>query len=328
MDLALVSSLVIAFGIAMYVILDGFDLGVGILFPLVRPESRDVLMASIAPVWDGNETWLVLGGAVWFAAFPVAYSILLPAWYIPMMLFLFALVFRGVAFEFRAQAQAKLPWSVSFAAGSLVAAFAQGAVLGSFVQGVQQSGGRFTGGPWDWLTPFSVLTGVGVVAGYMLLGAGWLIYKTDGVLQAWCYRVARRALIAVAAFIAAVSIWTPLTEPAIAARWFQWPNVLWLAPVPLLTAVTVYALWRALAHRRELAPFLISVVLFMLAYLGLGVSLWPYIVPRTLTVWEAASPHATQAFVLTGVLLLLPLVLGYTWHTYRVFRGKASVHHY
>ncbi len=328
MDLALVSYFIMAFGVAMYVILDGFDLGVGILFPFARSQpDRDLLINSIAPVWDGNETWLVLGGTLLFAAFPVAYSILLPAWYIPLIVFLFALVFRGVAFEFRSKALRKWIWGLSFAAGSVLAAFAQGLVLGGFVQGITVQGHNYVGGAFEWLTPFALMTGVALVIGYALLGATWLILKTEGHLQAWCYSIARPLMPALLFFIAAVSVWTPLAEPAIAARWFSWPNILYLSPIPVVTALTAYALWRALSTRRERAPFVLSIGLFMLAYFGLAVSLWPYIVPRTLTIWDAASPPETQAFVLVGVLVLLPIVLGYTVHTYRIFRGKAEIHY-
>ncbi|MFL6650332.1 MAG: cytochrome d ubiquinol oxidase subunit II [Sulfurifustaceae bacterium] len=325
-DLVLLSALVIAFGIAMYVLLDGFDLGVGILFLVARNEhDRQLLMVSIAPVWDGNETWLVLGGAMLLAAFPGAYSLLLPAWYVPLLVFLFALVFRGVAFEFRPQARQKRPWGWSFGFGSLVAALAQGALLGSFVQGFEVRDGRYIGGLWGWLTPFSVMTAFGVAAGYALLGAAWTIYKTEGSLQAWCYPLARRLTLVVIGFIVVVSLWTPWTEPAIAARWFGWPNLLYLSPVPLLTAAIAWRLWLALARGRELAPFVYAAALFLLGFLGLAISTWPYAVPRALTVWDAASSPATQAFMLIGVAILLPLVLGYTIHTYRVFRHKANV---
>ncbi len=326
MDLALLSALLIAFGIAMYVLLDGFDLGVGILFLFVRDErERQLLMASIAPVWDGNETWLVLGGALLLAAFPLAYSLLLPAWYVPLLIFLVALVFRGVAFEFRPQARRKLLWGLSFSLGSLVATLAQGALLGSFVQGLEVERGRYVGGTWGWLTPFSVMTAAGLAAGYALLGAAWLIFKTEGRLQAWCYAVARRLAVVVLAFIVLVSVWTPLAQPAIAQRWFSWPNLLYLSPVPLLTAGVAAGLWRALARRRELAPFVYAVSLFLLSFFGLAISTWPYAVPRAVTVWEAAASPSTQMFILAGVGLLLPLVLGYTIHTYRVFRHKADL---
>jgi cytochrome bd ubiquinol oxidase subunit II len=325
MDLTLLSALVIAFGIAMYVLLDGFDLGVGILFLFTKEErDRQALMSSIAPVWDGNETWLVLGGAMLFAGFPGAYSLLLPAWYLPLLLFLFALIFRGVAFEFRPQARHKFLWGLSFGLGSLGATLAQGAMLGSFVQGIDVQAGQYGGGPWSWLTVFSATTAAGLVAGYALLGATWLIYKTEGALQDWCYRAARYLLVAVLVFIGVISLWTPLAQPDIAARWFDWPNLLYLSPVPLLTAAIAVALWRSLANRRELRPFVYAVALFLLSFFGLAISTWPYAVPRAVTVWEAASSPSTQAFMLIGVGLLLPLVLGYTIHTYRVFRRKVD----
>jgi cytochrome d ubiquinol oxidase subunit II len=324
MDLVLVSAAVLTLGVAMYVILDGFDLGVGILFPFAPQQDRTTMMNSIAPVWDGNETWLVLGGAVLLAAFPAAYSILLPAWYLPLIAFLFALVFRGVAFEFRASARNKAPWGTAFSAGSIVATAAQGTILGSFIEGVRVEEGAFAGGALDWASPFSLLAGLGLLAGYGLLGATWLVWKTEGELQAWAYRAARRALVLTLLFILLVSVYTPLAEPDIARRWFGWPNLLFLSPVPALTALIAVLLWRALRNRQERSPFWLGVGLFLLSYFGLAVSLWPYIVPRALTIWDAASPPATQAFILTGVVVLLPLVLGYTMHTYRVFRHKVS----
>lgn len=310
----------------MYVILDGFDLGVGMLSAVIPNEEaeRDLLIGSIAPVWDGNETWLVLGGAMLFAAFPLAYSILLPVWYVPLLVFLVALVFRGVAFEFRPRAHRKRVWEFGFAGGSFLATLAQGMMLGSFVEGFELTGTRYAGGTWGWVSAFSLMSGAGVVAGYALLGATWLIYKTEGALQERCYRAARRLLVAVLAFVAAVSVWTPLAQPAIAERWFSWPNLLYFSPVPVLTGVVAWELWRALDLRRERTPFAYTVGLFLLSYAGLAVSTWPFAVPRTLTIWQAASPPATQLFILVGVLLLLPLVLAYTVHTYRIFRGKAS----
>lgn len=320
MDLALLSALVIAFAVLMYVVLDGFDLGIGILFPFVRaPADRERLLASIAPLWDGNETWLVLGGAMLFAGFPAAYARLFSFWYLPLLMLLLALVFRGVAFEFRPRARNRWIWDWAFSAGSTVAAFAQGVLLGSFIEGLPAAGS--SGG---WLTPFSAMVGAGLVAGYALLGATWVVYKTEGQLQLWAYRQARRTALVTIAFIGVVSLWTPYAEPAIAQRWFSWPNIAWLAPLPLTTLFVAYALLRSLTRRRALVPFLLSVGLFILAYAGLAVSLWPYAVPRTLTVWDAAAPATTQIFMLLGTAVLLPLVLGYTWHTYRVFRGKVA----
>lgn len=324
-DLTLIAALVIAFGIAMYVILDGFDLGVGILYLWMGNENdRQTSMASIAPVWDGNETWLVLGGAMLLAAFPVAYSVLLPAWYVPLILFLVALIFRGVAFEFRPQAKSKWIWGIGFGVGSLVATMAQGAMLGSFVQGFDIRAGSYAGGTWGWLSPFSVMTSMGLVAGYALLGATWLIYKTEGALQNWCYKISRHLALIVFGFIVLVSLWTPLIQSEIAARWFSWPNMVFLAIVPFVTTLTGGLLWQSLTRRREFAPFVYAVLLFLLGYLGLAISTWPYAVPRAITVWEAAASPATQIFILIGVGLLLPLVLGYTIHVYRVFRHKTD----
>lgn len=322
MDLPLIWALVIAFGVAMYVVLDGFDLGIGILFPFVPGErDRDRMMASVAPVWDGNETWLVLGGASLFGAFPKAYAQLLPAFYLPLALFLFALVFRGVSFEFRARSERSRPlWNAAFAGGSIVAAFAQGLILGAFVEGAGAS--TESAAPFSWLSAFSVMVGLGLVCGYALLGATWLIVKTDGPFQDWCTRAARRLLLGVLGFVGIVSLWTPLAEPEIASRWFSWPEIAYLSPVPILTAVLAFALWRALATGREKAPFLCAIGLILLAYLGLGISLWPYAVPRELTIWQAAAGPATQGFLLVGVAVMIPLILAYTAYTYRVFRGK------
>ncbi len=329
MDYALIAYLLLAFGIVMYVLLDGFDLGIGILLPFARDaDERERMFASVAPVWDGNETWLVLGGAVLFAAFPAAYAILLSAWYVPLSLMLCALVLRGVAFEYRPEAHWKAPWSASLCAGSLLAAFCQGAMLGSFVDGMQVSGHRYAGGPWDWLTPFSVMTGSAVATGYALLGAAWLILKTDGALQARCYRFARLLVVALLGFFAVVSVWTPLAQPAIAARWFSFPAIVWLAPLPAASMLAGVALWRSVEKRRELAPFVLCIALFLLALSGFAYSLWPYIVPRALTVREAAAPPATLGFMLVGVLILMPFVLAYTLHTYRLFRGKTAVDGY
>ncbi len=324
MDLPLIWTAVIAFGVAMYIIMDGFDLGVGILFPFARDEAwRDVMMDSIAPVWDGNETWLVLGGAGLFGAFPLAYATVLPALYVPLILFLVALVFRGIAFEFRHRADTSRGlWNLSFAAGSTLAAFAQGLVLGSFVQGLPIENGRFVGDVLSFLTPFSVFTGAALVVGYGLLGATWLIRKTEGDLQARAFAWARGLALGLLAAIVAVSLWTPLTQEAIAARWFGMPGLLLLSPIPVLTAFCGLFLLLSLKARRENMPFLFAIGLFLLSYLGLAVSLWPYIVPRALTIWDAAAPPTTQLFLLVGVVLFIPLILIYTVIVYRVFRGK------
>ncbi len=323
MDLALLAAAVMAFAVAMYVLLDGFDLGVGILFPFAPDDAaRERMLASVAPVWDGNETWLVLGGVTLFAAFPLAYSVMLPALYLGIILFLTALVFRGVVFEFRPRSTRKYVWNAAFSAGSSLAAFAQGIVLGTVVEGFELVDGRHVGGAFEFLTPFTLMTGIALVAGYALLGATWLVIKTEGALQDWSYRTARPLALALLGFIALVSVWTPLAEPAIAARWFRWPNLLYLSPVPIVTAALGWGLWTSLRARRERAPFVLSVLLFLLAFGGLTISIWPYIVPRHYTLWDAAAQRSSLAFILTGVAILLPLVLAYTWHTYRIFRGK------
>ncbi len=323
MDLVIVAAAVLIFAVAMYVVLDGFDLGVGILFPFAPgDEARETMIAAVSPIWDGNETWLVLGGITLFSAFPLAYSVLLPSLYLGLMAFLAALIFRGVVFEFRPRSRRKRRWDWAFFAGSTGAAFAQGLVLGSFVEGFDLEDGVYVGGPFGWLTPFSLVTGVALVSGYALLGATWLIMKSDGVLQAWCYRVARPLAAVLIGFILLVSLWTPLAEAEIARRWFSWPNLLYLSPVPAITAAAAWRLWRALSLHREREPFPLSAGLFMLAYLGFAISIWPFIVPRHISLWEAASPPESLSFILTGVLLLVPLVLAYTAHTYYVFRGK------
>lgn len=317
-DLTLAWALIVAGAVVMYVLLDGFDLGVGVLFPFAWGEAeRDLMMASIAPVWDGNETWLVLGGAGLLAAFPAAYALLLPALFLPLMLMLLALVFRGVAFEFRAHAGRKGPWNAAFAVGSLLAAMCQGVVVGAVVQGVPVDPGT-----WRWLTPFCALTALAVPVGYGLLGATWLHMKTEGALQARSRRLAFGLLALLLGAIGAVSLWTPLTQPAIAQRWFSLPNFYFLSQVPLATlllaAGCALALWRGWERR----AFVSAMGLFLLAYVGLVISLWPYIVPRTLTFWDAAAAPATQRFTLIGVALTLPFVLGYTVLGYRSFAGK------
>jgi len=315
---------IIAFGIFLYVLLDGFDLGLGILF-LAAPShrDRDTMMNSVAPVWDGNETWLVLGGAGLLAAFPLAYAVILPALYLPLMLMLIGLILRGVAFEFRFKAEtSRRLWDLAFAGGSILAAFMQGLALGAFVQGFVVEGRAFAGGAFDWLTPFSVLTGFALLAGYMLLACGWLIMKTEGELQAWAYGRAERTLVAVVGCIVAVSLWTPLQNAEVAARWFGWPNIIMVSPVPLITAATAVGLWRAIAARSTYLPFLLTVALFVLGYTGIAVSFFPYIIPPDITIWQAAAAPDSQLFLLYGLIPVLPLILAYTAYGYYVFRGK------
>ncbi len=328
--LTLAWAVVIAFAIILYVILDGFDLGLGILFPLAPSHAdRDTMMNSIAPVWDGNETWLVLGGVSLLAAFPLAYAVILPATYIPILMMVMALVLRGVAFEFRFKAErSRFLWDAAFTGGSTLAALGQGLVLGAFIQGFPVENGRYAGGAFGWLTPFSLMTGIGLVFGYALLGATWLIWKTDGSLQAWSRRAARPALLAVLALIGIVSLWTPLAHPMIAERWFAWPNLLYLSPVPLVTAALALLTWRTIASDSDRLPFAGAVGLFLLSFLGLGISLWPYAVPPHITIWQAAAQPESQLFMLVGVLILIPLILAYTGYSYWVFRGKVRSDHY
>jgi len=324
LDLVPIWTLVLALAVFMYVLLDGFDLGVGILFPFAPDDqARDLMMASVAPIWDGNETWLVLGGIALFAAFPLAFAIVIPALYFPILAMLLGLIFRGVAFEFRPTARtSRKRWDQSFFWGSLVATFAQGCVLGKFVQGFDVAGRQYAGASWDWLHPFVLAVGVGLLFGYTLLGATWLVMKTEGKLQDWARRKARFSLLGVIAFIAMVSIWTPFLEPRIAGRWFSWPNIAWLAPVPVVTAAIAWWLWRSLAHGRDVAPFIAAMGLFAMCYLGLAISLFPYVVPHTITLWDAAAAPSSQAFLLLGTLFLLPIILTYTGWSYWVFRGK------
>jgi cytochrome d ubiquinol oxidase subunit II len=323
--LPLIWAAIIGIAVVFYVILDGFDLGIGILFPFARDDAeRDRMLSAIAPFWDGNETWLVLGGGGLLAAFPRAYAIFMPAFYLPVIVMLLALVFRGITFEFRGNAQSKRFWNVVFAAGSTIAGFCQGLILGGLVQGVRIADGAFSGGPFDWATPFSLVCGLGVVAGYGLLGATWLMMKTDGDMADRAAAKAKVLLLAVLAFMAAVSIFTPLEFPRIAHRWFTLPNLYYLAPVPILTALVALAAWRSIGARREVAPFLATIALFLLGYLGLVISTFPYILPPGLTIWQAAADPSSQTFMLIGTLLLLPIILGYTALTYWLFRGKVG----
>ncbi|QDC00491.1 cytochrome d ubiquinol oxidase subunit II [Mesorhizobium sp. 8] len=317
-------TLILGLGVCFYVVLDGFDLGVGILFGFAPDtDSRNMVMNSIAPIWDGNETWLVLGGLALLAAFPLAFAIIIPAVYFPILVMLLALVFRGVAFEFRFRDAAhKTFWDHGFAWGSTIATFAQGLVLGAFIQGFEVDGRHFAGSSWDFLTPFSILTGLALIAGYGLLGAGWLILKTEGALQDWARRLGKWCFVGVLAAVAIVSIWTPVMDADIAARWFTWPNILYLAPVPIVTALLALVEWRALNSKAEALPFVAAIGLFLLSYLGIAISLWPMIVPHRYTLWEAASADNTQAFLAVGTLFLLPVILMYTGWSYWVFRGK------
>jgi cytochrome d ubiquinol oxidase subunit II len=314
---------VIGTAVAMYVVMDGFDLGIGILFPFARDEiERDQMMRSIAPFWDGNETWLVLGGAGLFVAFPRAYAVIMPAFYLPVIVMLVALVFRGIAFEFRTVSRSKKGWSFAFVVGSTLATFAQGVILGGMIQGIKVENGAYAGGAYDWASPFGLLCGLALIAGYGLLGATWLVMKTEGAIAVRARRQSKVFLIAVLVFMAAVSLWTPLAEARIAERWFSLPNFYYLWPVPSVTALVAFGCWYGIEKGRDAAPFLAAIALFMLGYLGLVISNFPYLVPPSLTVWDTAAAPSSQMFMLVGTLVLLPFVLGYIVLVYWLFRGK------
>jgi cytochrome d ubiquinol oxidase subunit II len=330
-DLPLIWGVLIATAVFLYVLLDGFDLGIGIIFPFAPSDKcRDRMMNSIAPFWDGNETWLVLGGGGLFVAFPLAYSVLLPAFYMPIIMMLLGLILRGVAFEFRFKAsQSSRPfWDYVFHFGSLAAAFCQGIILGAFVQGVEVDGRNFSGGPFDWATGFSLMTGLAVVFGYALLGSTWLIMKTEDITQQWSRRVASYALIFVSIFMALVSICMPFINNNIKEFWFKTPNIFYLAPIPALTLSLIILLWRDLLKARaEYRPFLSSIGVFLFGYVGLGLSLFPWIIPFQYTIWDAAASGPSLSLVLVGVVPLLPLILGYTAYCYYIFRGKTGHEH-
>jgi cytochrome d ubiquinol oxidase subunit II len=311
--------------VALYVILDGFDLGIGILFPTSTSEAeRDQMMRSIAPFWDGNETWLVLGGAGLFVAFPHAYAVIMPALYLPVILMLLSLVFRGVAFEFRSVSRSKTWWNFAFTAGSTLAGFCQGLILAGLIQGIHVENGAFVGNGFEWATPFALICGLGVVSGYALLGSTWLVMKTTGPVADRARGQAKMLLLAVLVLMGVVSLWTPLTQPAIAQRWFSLPNILYLWPVPVVTALIAFGAWRALERGREVRPFFAAIAMFLLGYLGLVISWFPYLVPPSMTVWQASAVPASQIFMLLGTLVFLPLALVYTALVYWLFRGKVQ----
>jgi len=326
-DITAAWAAIIFFAVFMYVALDGFDLGIGLLYPFVRGRrERDTMMNTVAPIWDGNETWLVLGGEGLLAAFPLAYSLILSGVYLPLIFMLVGLIFRGVAFEFRFKAndRERPIWDLAFIGGSVVAAFFQGVVLGTLLQGIPVSGRSYAGGSLDWLAPFPLAAGVGVMIAYALLGATWLIMRLEGELQQRMIRLARPFTFLLLGAIGAVSVWTPLAYRQVAERWFSFPNMLLLSPVPLLVACCAFLLLRALKREPFRTPFFAALGLVLLCYAGMAISIWPHIVPPTITIWEAAAPPSSQRFTLVGALLVIPLILGYTGWSYHVFRGKVG----
>ncbi len=328
-DFPLIWAGLIAFAILAYVVLDGFDLGVGILFPYVKGEAnRDQMMNSIAPVWDGNETWLVLGGGGLFAVFPLAYAIIVPALYVPIFTMLLALVFRGVAFEFRWKERGKSNfWDAAFAGGSTVAAFAQGVALGAIIDGIAVDGRSYAGGAMEWLSPFAIFTGLALVAGYALLGATWLIIKGDGEVYDKARGFAKRLSFVLLASIVVVSLWTPMLHDYFFERWFSMPDMLYTIPVPLLVLGCAWMLLKGLKRDHSAMPYLATVGIFVLAYIGFIISIFPYIVPGQVTLWDAAAPDESLQFLLVGSVVLIPTILAYTAYSYWVFRGKVGDSH-
>ncbi|PXF63590.1 cytochrome d ubiquinol oxidase subunit II [Kangiella spongicola] len=325
-DYALIWAGLIAFAVLAYIILDGFDLGIGIMSPFIKEkEDRETAMNTIAPIWDGNETWLVLGGGGLFAVFPLAYSIILPALYMPIILMLLGLIFRGVAFEFHWRAtKSQHLWDKGFAIGSLVAALCQGIALGALVQGIAVDGRDYAGGWWDWLTPFSLTTGIALAVGYVLLGATWLNMKTTGSLQKQSLSIAKIAGVATFGFIGLISLWMVFIEQQYLHRWFDTPNIYYLSVIPILVLIVGVSLFLTLKKKREVSPFLLSISLFLLSYIGLAVSFFPNLVPPSISLWQAAAPDSSLKFLLVGAAFLLPIILAYTTYAYWVFRGKVK----
>ena len=326
-DLALVWVGIIGLGVFIYVVMDGFDLGIGILFPFIQgQQERDVMMNTVAPVWDGNETWMVLGGAGLFAAFPLVYSTVLSALYLPIILMVVALIFRGVAFEFRFKAhRTQYLWDQAFIWGSFLSSFFQGVILGAYIQGIETQNGIYSGGVWDWLSPFTIFTGIGVAVMYATLGCGWLILKTESQLQDAMYQLMPKLLIALLTIFAVVSIYTPLTHPEIAQRWFALPNLLYFSPVPVFVMIFSGLILKACAQRKDIQPFVYTLVLVFVAFTGFVISLWPNIIPPSVSIWQAAAPESSMKFTLVGTVILIPIILAYTFLSYWVFRDKVRI---
>ncbi|WP_341318746.1 cytochrome d ubiquinol oxidase subunit II [Paraburkholderia sp. IMGN_8] len=326
MDITICWAAIIAFGVGMYIVLDGFDLGVGILFPFFpRDEDRNRMMSSVAPVWDGNETWMVLGGASLYAVFPMVYSVVLSALYVPLLFMVIGLIFRGVAFEIRGKARrTRQLWDLAFIGGSACATFFQGVVLGSWLSGIPVVNGQFSGHAFEWFTPFSLFTGLALLVTYALLGCCWLIAKTDGDLQRKLYRAVLPLTALQVLTIIVVTLWTPLLAPMFSTRWFDSPVLHWLIPIPVLVAVCTWGMHKAVHSRHGITPFLLALGFALLGYIGLLATIWPYAILPGITIWQAAAPHSSQAFTLVGAVIIVPIILIYTTLGYRVFRGKTD----
>jgi len=326
-DLSVIWFAIIVFATLMYIVMDGFDLGIGILMPFIKNEKhKDVMVNTVAPVWDGNETWIVLGGAALLGAFPLAYSVIIEALTVPLTLMLVALIFRGVAFEFRFKAlenHLKF-WDRSFMLGSIFTTFFQGIVVGAVIQGFNVENRTFVGGQLDWIAPFPLFCGFALIATYALLGSTWLIMKTEGELQQSMFRFANKTLLIMVAALIIISAWTPLAFPFVAERWFSIPNLYYLLPVPVITALACLKITNSLKKRRERSPFIMALIIVILGFAGLGVSIWPNIVPPSISIWDAASPEISQSFMLFGAVLILPVILAYTFWSYYVFSGKVK----
>ncbi|CBJ81251.1 ubiquinol oxidase subunit II, cyanide insensitive [Xenorhabdus bovienii str. Jollieti] len=326
-DLPLIWFLIIIFSTMMYIVMDGFDLGIGILYPMMKGQSdRDLMMNSVAPVWDGNETWLVLGGAALFGAFPLAYAVILDALAIPLTIMLLGLIFRGVAFEFRFKATPEHQpiWDKAFISGSIIATFTQGMVVGAVIEGFPVENRTYIGGAFDWLAPFPLFCGFGLVVAYALLGCGWLVMKTEGHLQQQMYRILRPLTLLMLAVISIISLWTPIAHQAIAERWFSLPNLLFFIPVPLLVIGSSWKLLQANGNTSHYTPFLAALLLIFMGFSGLGISIWPNVIPPMINYQEAAAPPQSLGFMLVGALFIIPIILVYTFWSYYVFRGKIT----
>lgn len=320
---------IIGFAVLMYVLLDGFVLGIGIISPFAdNDQQRDIMMSTAAPIWDGNETWLVLGGAGLMAAFPKVYALVLSSLYLPVLLMLVGIIMRGVSFEFRSKANSsRWVWGFAFCFGSILCAFMQGIILGSLVEGMPLLAHTYIDLPaFIWFSPFAILTGVAVVFGYALLGSTWVILKTTGDTQLIAHHLARPLMMVVLAFMLLVSCWLPFLDTRIMHKWFSWPSILYLSPIPILTIINALFLWLAVIKKHEYTPFILSLTLFFLGFIGLVVGMWPNLVPPNMSLWDAASPVESQTFLLVGVVIMIPIILINTAFSYYVFRGKVTEH--